>query len=233
MLRKTNAVSALQQQSANAKQLDAPSSDLVKLQQCMEHLQDLLGPDVMRLFTSLYTRASAELSPFAICTAFIQALNTGPHLGSAQLQDHAVRQSLQAWRRQRSAAILQLGHLISSMSSGTPVAALRAYLDLLQTYAQAAHMSSSSNSSSGGQAHGSHALTVMLRQSASQQLAGAAPLLLVAWLSSIRAAGVLTISPTVSHVLQQEIVPQLQACPSPLSLHLMLLGDSLWACVFT
>lgn len=206
LLRKANAVPDLQQQGSDAQQLDVSSSDVQKLQQCVEQLQDLLGPNVLTLFVSLYKQASAGLSPSAICNAFVEVLNTGPHSDGEQLQDHAVRLSLQAWRRRRSAAILRAGYLVSSMSSGTPVAALRAYIDLLQTDAPAAHVPSSISSSS----QAGHALTVILRQSATQQLQAAAALLLIAWLSSIRAAGVLTISPTVSHVLQQEIVPQLQ-----------------------
>ena len=221
LLRKSDSSCMLQHQAATVHTPNTASRDLPKLQQCVSLMQDLLGPDVLSLFATLTTMASTPtLSLQAICSAFVQVLVSGPQLAGDQMtQKHAARQALLAWRRQRSAAILQLGQIINSMTSGTPVAALREFLDLLQPQ----HLHTTASSPSSSTTIPGEALTVMLRQAASQQLQASTHLLLIAWLNGLRAAGTLAVSPTVSHVLQHEIVPQLQA-------HLRRTAISQWLC---
>ena len=223
LLRKSDSSSMLQYQAATIRTPNTALRDLPKLQQCVSLMQDLLGPDVLSLFATLTTMASTpELSSQTICNAFVQVLVSGPQLGGDQMtQKHAARQALLAWRRQRSAAILQLGQIINSMTSGTPVAALQEFLDLLQP--QHTHMNTTASSPSSSTAIPGEALTVVLRQAASQQLQASSHLLLIAWLNGLRAAGTLAVSPTVSHVLQHEIVPQLQT-------HLRRTAISQWLC---
>lgn len=220
LLRKSDSSPMLQHQAATP---NTASRDVPKLQQCVSLMQDLLGPNVLSLFVTLTTMASTPtLSLQAICSAFVQLLVSGPQLGGDQMtQKHAARQALLAWRRQRSAAILNLGQIINSMTSGTPVAALREYLDLLQP--QHAHMNTTASSPSSSTAIPGEALIVVLRQAASQQLQASTHLLLIAWLIGLRAAGALAVSPTVSHVLQHEVVPQLQT-------HLRRTAISQWLC---
>lgn len=209
LLRKTNSVQELQQQTATNATL-AATGDLHKLQQCMSLLQELLGPDVLSLFATLTTTThSTQLSLQSICKAFVEVLTSGPKLDSGeQPLNHSARQALLAWRRKRSAAILQLGQIISSMTSGTPIAALRAYLDALQ--AQYTHSQTALGVSTPPSCIPGEPLTITLRQAATEQLQASTHLLLITWLHSLGSAGVLTISPTVSNILHQEIVPQLQ-----------------------
>ena len=188
------------------------SGDLALLQQCVELLQQLLGQEVVKLFVHLWTEPPADISLHNICCAFIEVLSSGPQLGNLQEQPQAAesRDALRHWRRQRSAAILKLGQLVSQMSAGTPVQALREYMSLFtlegsQTQAAPMHSATQLSPSAG------HALTIMLRQRATQQLQSASQMLLLAWLDSLRAAGALHISAAVSSALKQEITPQLQA----------------------
>lgn len=223
LLRKTDPTSDLQQQATSSStDQQPPLTDVQKLQQGVGLMEELLGPDVLSLFATLSTMASPLLSMQAICSAFVEVLISGPGLHDNEaLPNHAARQALLAWRRKRSATILSLGQVISSMESGTPVAALRAYIDLLQP--QHASQQATAGVTNNSTPILGEALTVVLRQAATQQLQASSYLLLIAWLTSLRAAGVLTISPIVSHVLQQEIVPQLQA-------HVCRTATSQWLC---
>lgn len=224
LLRKADATQKLQHQNAiGSSDIQPVSRDLQRLQECLSLMQGLLGPDVLSLFATLTTMTSSrQLSLQSISSALIEVLTSGPQMDSDQkLLDHTARQALLAWRRQRSAAILQLGQTISSMTSGTLVAALRTHLDLLQsqhTDAQSAPGDTNTASYIPGEA-----LTVILRQEATQQLQASTYLLLIAWLNSLGAAGMLSVTPAVSHVLQQEIVPQLQT-------HICRTAISQWLC---
>ncbi len=203
------------------------AGDLPLLQQCVELLHQLLGQNMVNLFVHLWTQPPAGVSLHAIGCAFVEVLATGPQLSSPQDQPQAAdsRDALRQWRQQRSSAILRLGHIISQMTSGTPVQALRDYITLITpaaNQAPATPMHSSANMSpiSG------HALTIMLRQNASQQLQAASHILLLAWLDSLRAAGALHITAAVSNALRQEIAPQLEA-------HIRCTTVTQWLCTAT
>ncbi|KAL0039516.1 hypothetical protein WJX77_000424 [Trebouxia sp. C0004] len=168
------------------------TGDLGLLLQCVELLQQLLGQDVVAR-SSDQPQASAD-----------------------------TRDTLRHWRGQRSAAILNLGHLISQMSQGTPVPALRDYITHIGPAAASAGAMSTQSAAQLAPSAG-HALTIMLRQIATQQLQSASFMLLLAWLDSLRAAGALHITAAVSNTLKQEIAPQLQA-------HIRCTSITLWLC---
>ena len=198
------------------------SSDLALLTQATQLLQQLLGQDVVDLFVQLWAHPLPGLSLQGLCCAFTQVLSIGPQRASQQQSQQATarnQDALQHWRRQRSAAILQLGHLISQMTHHTPVSACRDYIALLPHASLPVHTDSSGQLSPSSGA----ALTIMLRQSVSQQMQSASRMLLLAWMGSLRAAGSLHLSATVSQVLKAEIVPELQA-------HLCSAAITQWLC---
>ena len=200
------------------------TGDLGLLLQCVELLQQLLGQDVLNLFVHLCAHPPANASLHSIGCAFTEVLSTGPQLGGSPDQPLAANTSdaLKHWRRQRSAAILQLGHLISQMSQGTPVPALRDYITHIAPAAASTNAMSTQSAAQLAPSAG-HALTIMLRQIATQQLQSASFMLLLAWLDSLRAAGALHITAAVSNALKQEIAPQLQA-------HIRCTSITLWLC---
>lgn len=203
---------------------EAEQADLKLLQQCVELLRQLLGQDVVQLFVHLWTEPPADVSLQSIGCAFSQVLSTGPQLGDSpdQPQAASTRDALRQWRQQRSAAILKLGQLISQMSQGTPIAALRDYLSQIAPAASPGAAASAQRDPNLTPSTG-HALTVMLRQTGTQQLQSASYMLLLAWLDNLRAAGALPITPAVSNALKQEIAPQLQA-------HIRSTSITLWLC---
>ena len=200
------------------------TEDLKLLLQCVELLQQLLGQDVVNLFVHLCAHPPANASLHSIGCAFTEVLSSGPQLGGSLEQPQAAdtRDALRHWRRQRSAAILRLGHLISQMSQGTPVPALRDYITLIAPAAASANAMSMQSAAQLAPSAG-HALTIMLRQTATQQLQSASFMLLLAWLDSLRAAGALHITAAVLNALKQEIAPQLQA-------HMRCTSITLWLC---
>lgn len=188
------------------------TGDLGLLLQCVKLLQQLLGQDVVNLFVHLSAHPPASASLHSIGCAFTEVLSTGPQLEGSPDHPQAAdtRDALRHWRRQRSAAILQLGHLISQMSQGTPVPALRDYITCIAPAAASAGAMSTQSAAQLAPSAG-HTLTIMLRQTATQQLQSASFMLLLAWLDSLRAAGALHITAAVSNATKQEIAPQLQA----------------------
>ncbi len=200
------------------------NGDLGLLLQCVELLQQLLGQDVVNLFVHLCAHPPANASLHSIGCAFTEVLSTGSQLGGSPDHSQAAdtRDALRQWRQQRSAAILQLGHLISQMSQGTPVPALRDYITHIAPPAASAGAMSMQSVSQLAPSAG-HALTIMLRQTATQQLQSASFMLLLAWLDSLRAAGALHITAAVSNALNQEVAPQLQA-------HVRCISITLWLC---
>ena len=206
---------------------DSPmSGDLAVLMQCIQLLPQLLGQDVLDLFAQLWTRPPPGLTLQGLCGAFTQVLSTAPDPSSQQDSQQAAasnRAALRHWRQQRSAAILQLGHLISQMSHHTPVAAFRDYLAMTSRRSSSQGLPAPMNSSNDLSPSAGEALTIMLRQDASQQLQSAACLLLLAWLDSLRTVGALHMSATVSQVVKAEVLPELQA-------HLSSTALTQWLC---
>ncbi|DBA86447.1 TPA: hypothetical protein ACH3X2_005536, partial [Trebouxia sp. C0005] len=200
------------------------TGDLRLLLQCVELLQQLLGQDVVNLFVHLCAHPPANASLHSIGCAYTEVLFTGPQLGGLPDQPQAAdtRDALRSWRRQRSAAILQLGHLISQMSQGTPMPALRDYITHIAPAAPSANAMSTQSAAQLATSAG-HALTIMLRQFATQQLQSASFMLLLTWFDSLRAAGALHITAAVSNALKQEIAPQLRA-------HIRSTSITLWLC---
>ena len=201
------------------------SSDLALLMQCTELLQQLLGRDVVQLFVHLWAHPSPGMTLHKLCCAFTQVLATGPQPGSrqnGQQEGSSDRDALRQWRQQRSAAILQLGHLISQMTHRTPVSALR---DFIALASQGSSQSLPAPMGSTPQLTPSsgEGLTTMLRQTATHHMQAASFMLLLAWLDSLRAAGTLHISAAVSQVLKAEVIPELEA-------HFCCVAVTQWLC---
>ena len=203
------------------------SSDLAVLMQCTELLQELLGQDVLNLFAHLWTHPSPGMTAHKLCCAFTQVLATGPQPGgqhtSLQQAGGANRDALRQWRQQRSAAILQVGKLISQMSQRTPVSALRSYIALTAQGSSQSLPDPTERDNPKLTPTSGDALTIMLRQAATNQLQAASLMLLLAWLDSLQAVGTLHISPAVSHVLNAEVVPELEA-------HFCCVAVTQWLC---
>lgn len=201
------------------------SSDLALLTQCTELVQQLLGQDLVDLFVHLWAHPLPGMTPNNLCCTFTQVLTTGPQPRS-QHNSHqaggASRDALRQWRQQRAAAILQLGHLINQMTQRTPISALRDYIALMSQGSRQFLLTSTESTSQLTPTSG-EALTIMLRQAASHWLQAASCLLLLAWLDSLRAAGTLHISATVSHVLKAEVIPELEA-------HFCCVAVTQWLC---
>ena len=201
------------------------SSDLALLMQCTQLLQQLLGQDVVDLFVHLWAHPLPGMTVCKLCCAFTQVLTTGPQPSSqhdSQQAGSSNRDALRQWRQQRSAAILQLGHLINQMTQRTPVPALRDYIALMSQGSSPCLLAPTDSKPQLTPASG-EALTIMLRQTASHQLQAASCMLLLAWLDSLRAAGTLHISATVSHVLKAEVIPELEA-------HFCCVAVTQWLC---
>ena len=206
---------------------DSPiSGDLALLMQCIQLLPQLLGQDAVDLFAHLWTRPPPGLTLQGLCSAFTQILSAGPDPSSQQDSQQAAssnKAALRQWRQQRSAAILQLGHLISQMSHHTPVAAFHDYLAMTSHHSSSQAVPTSMSSSNDLSPSAGETLTIMLRQDTSQQMQSAACLLLLAWLDSLQAVGALHISATMSQVLKAEVLPELQA-------HLCSTALTQWLC---
>ena len=224
-LQQSSPLAPLQHGSSPSAGDTSHSSDLALLMQCTQLLQQLLGQDVVDLFVHLLTHPLPGTTVYNLCSAFTQVLTTGPQPGSRHHSQQAGsrnRDALRQWRQQRSAAILQLGHLINQMTQRTPVSALRDYIALTsqgssQCLAAPAESTPQVDPGSG------EALTIMLRQTASHQLQAASCMLLLAWLDSLRAAGTVHVSAAVSHVLKAEVIPELEA-------HFCCVAVTQWLC---
>ena len=201
------------------------SSDLALFAQCTQLLQQLLGQDVVDLFVHLWVHPLPGMTLNNLYCTFTQVLATGPKPVSQHKSQQAggrSRDALRQWRQQRSVAILQLGHLINQMTQRTPVSALRKYI-ALTSQGSSQCLSAPTESTSRLTPTSGEALTIMLRQAASHQLQAASCMLLLAWLDSLRAAGTLHISATVTHVLKAEVIPELEA-------HFCCVAVTQWLC---
>ena len=201
------------------------SSDLALLMQCTQLLHQLLGQDVVDLFVHLWAHPLSGMTPHKLYCTFTQVLTTGPQPGRRHHSQQAGsrnRDALRQWRQQRSASILQLGHLINQMTQRTPVSALRDYIALTSQGSSPCLLAPTDSTPQLTPASG-EALTIMLRQTASHELQAASCMLLLAWLDSLRAAGTLHISAAVSHVLKAELIPELEA-------HFCCVAVTQWLC---